>query len=64
MSHGWDNISIKMMQTCGDPIALPLMLVSETALRRKISGHMEKANAVPVHKKEKKIYLKTIFLLA
>ena len=23
-AHGWDNISIKMIQICGDPIVLPL----------------------------------------
>ena len=26
-AHGWDNILIKMIQICGGPIALPLMLV-------------------------------------
>ena len=34
-AHGWDNISIKMIQIFGDPIALPLMLVFETALKEK-----------------------------
>ena len=23
-AHGWDKISIKMIQICGDPIVLPL----------------------------------------
>ena len=43
-AHGWDNISIKMILICGDPIALPLMLVFETALKEKISRHMKKEN--------------------
>ena len=34
-THGWDNISIKMIQICGDPIALPLMFVFETTLKEK-----------------------------
>ena len=45
--HGWDKISINMMQICGDPIALPLMGVFEMAL-----------NVVPVHKKEENNLLK------
>ena len=34
-AHGWDNILIKMIQICGGPIALPLMLVFEMALKEK-----------------------------
>ena len=51
--HGWDNISIKMIQICGDPIALPLMFVFETTLKeKKFPDIWKKANVVSVHKKE------------
>ena len=56
-THGWDNISGKMIQVCGDPIALPLMLVFETALKeKKIPDRWKKANVVPVHKKKEIIF--------
>ena len=52
-AHGWDNISIKMIHICGDPIALPLMLVFEMALKeKKFPDIWKKANVVTVHKKE------------
>ena len=56
MSHDWDNMSIKMIKICGDAIALPVMLVPETALKEKKFPDMEKANVVSVHKKEKKLF--------
>ena len=34
-AHGCDNISIKMIQICGESIALPLKLLFETALKEK-----------------------------
>ena len=46
-----------MIQVCGDPIALPLMLVFETALKeKKIPDGWKKANVVPVHKKKEIIF--------
>ena len=58
-THGWDNISIKMIQICGDPIALPLMLEFETALKeKKFPDIWKKANVFPVHKNEEKNLLK------
>ena len=51
--HVWDNISIKMIQICVDPIALPLMLIFEMTLKeKKFPDIQKKANVVPVHKKE------------
>ena len=44
-AYGWDNISIKMIQICGDPIALPLMLLFETELKEKNFRHMEKSKS-------------------
>ena len=34
-AHGFDNISIKMIQICGESIALPLKLLFERALKEK-----------------------------
>ena len=46
-----------MIQVCGDPIVLPLMLVFETALKeKKIPDRWKKANVVPVHKKKEIIF--------
>ena len=50
-AHGWDNISKKVIQICGDPTALPLMLVFETTLKEKKFPDICKS--VNVHKKEK-----------
>ena len=48
-----------MIQICGEYIALPLKLLSETALKEKKFADMWKlANVVPVHKKEEKSLLK------
>ena len=57
-AHGCDNISIKMIQICGESIALPLKLLFETALKEKKFPDIWKlANMVPVHKKEEKTLL-------
>ena len=32
-AHGHDNISIRMIQICGDSIIFPLKLIFETAIR-------------------------------
>ena len=48
-----------MIQICGDPIVLPIMLAFETALKeKKFSNIWKKANVVPVHKKGEKNLLK------
>ena len=58
-AHGCDNISIKMIQICGESIAFPLKLLFETALKEKKFPDIWKlANVVPVHKKEEKKLLK------
>ena len=54
-AHGCDNISIKMKQSCGESIALPLKLLFETVLKEKKFPDIWKlTNVVPVHKKKKK----------
>ena len=43
-THGWNNISIRMIQIWGDPITLPFMLLYETTLKMKqFQGIMEKS---------------------
>ena len=52
-SHGWDNISIRMIQLCGKSIAYPLKLIFEASLEGgEFSDYWKKANVVPVHKKK------------
>ena len=59
-AHGHDNISIKMIQICGDSIIPPLKMIFESAIR---SGHFpdswKKGNVIPVHKKESKNLVKS-----
>ena len=54
-AHGHANISIKMIQICGDSIIPPLLLIFNSAIK---SGHFpdawKKGNNIPVHKKESK----------
>ena len=58
-AHGHDNISIKMIQMCGNSIIAPLKLLFESAIK---SGHFpdswKQGNIVPVHKKESKNLVK------
>ena len=48
-AYGWDNILIKTIQICGDPIALILCLLLK---EKTFPDIKKKANVVPVHKKE------------
>ena len=53
-SHGWDNISIRMIKLCGKSIAYSLKLIFEASLQGgEIPDYWKKANAVPAHKKKK-----------
>ena len=52
-SHGWDNISIRMIKLCGKSIAYSLKLIFEASLQGgEIPDYWKKANAVPAHKKK------------
>ena len=57
--HGHDNISIKMIQICGDSIIAPLSKIFQSAIN---SGHFpntwKKGNIIPVHKKGNKNLIK------
>ena len=53
-SHGWDNISIRMIKLCGKSIAYSLKLIFEASLQGgEIPDYWKKANVVPAHKKKK-----------
>ena len=50
-AHGADNISIRMIQFCGDSITLPLTLLFKFSLRNGIfPATLKMANIIPVHK--------------
>ena len=52
-SHGWDNMSIRMIKLCGKSIAYPLKLIFEASLEGgKFPDYWKKANVVPEHKKK------------
>ena len=58
-SHGWDNLSIRMIELCGKSITYPLKLIFEASLQEgTFPSCWKKANAVLVHKKEDKNLLK------
>ena len=51
-AHGHDEISIRMLKTCGDSICRPLSITFKTCLRTSIFPlEWKKANIVPIHKK-------------
>ena len=56
---GHDNISIKMIQICGDPLMHPLKLIFEAAIRSGcFPDTWKKGNIIPFHKKESKNLVK------
>ena len=58
-AHGADNISICMIQLCGDSITLPLTLIFKFSLRNGIfPATWKMANIIPVHKEEEKNIVK------
>ena len=58
-AHGWDNVSICMIQLCGKSIVKPLKYLFESSLTAGIFPEdWKKANIIPVDKKESKNCLK------
>ena len=54
-AHGGDNISVRMIQLCGDSITHPLTLIFKFSFRNGIfPATWKMTNAIPVHKKEEK----------
>ena len=53
-SHGWDGISIRMIQMCGDIIIAPLLIIYKNCILKGVFPFTWKmANVVPIHKKNK-----------
>lgn len=60
-AHGWDGISIRMIQMCGDAILAPLSIIYKNCISKRVFPSVLKmANVVPIYKKNKKIYTLTI----
>ena len=58
-AHGWDDISIRMIQACGKSITLPLKLLFKTILEEgTFPEDWKKSNVVRIHKKESKNLIK------
>ena len=58
-AHGHDNISIKMIQICGNSIIPPLKMIFESAIKSScFPDSWKKGNIIPVHKKESKNLIK------
>ena len=58
-AHGQDNISIKMIQMCGESIITPLMLIIESSINSgQFPDSWKLGNVIPVHKKESKNVVK------
>lgn len=52
-SHEWDNISIRMIESCEKPIVYPSKLTFKATLQvREFPYYLRKANVVTVHKKK------------
>ena len=58
-AHGWDQLSIRMIKTCGGAITFPLKLISKTMINEGVlPDDWKKSNVVPIHKKESKSLIK------
>ena len=54
-AHGYDNISVRMIKICGEPICRPLELIFRDCIRLGTFPEVwKKSNVVPVHKKNEK----------
>ena len=54
-AHGWDQLSIRMIKTCGDAITFPLKLIFKSMINKGVFlDDWKKSNVVPIHKKESK----------
>ena len=54
-SHGWDEVSSKMVIICGESIVEPLFMIFNNCISKGIFPEVwKKANVVPIHKKNKK----------
>jgi hypothetical protein len=58
-SHGWDNISIRMIKLCGSSLANPLTIIFKNCVAKgAFPAIWKKANVLPIHKKDAKNHAK------
>ena len=58
-THGWDEISVRMIQISGDALIPPLIIIFNNIITTGIyPTSWKKANIVPIHKKEDKTLVK------
>ena len=58
-AHGWDQLSVRMIKTCGDAITFPLKLIFKSMINEGVfPDDLKKSNAVPIHKNESKNLIK------
>ena len=54
-AYVWENMSIKMIENCGESITVSLKIILEQSLKeRKFLESWNKASIAPVHKKRTK----------
>ena len=54
-ARGYDNISNKMIKTCNESVTIPLIIIFEESLKKRIFPDIwKKGNIIPAHKKEDK----------
>ena len=52
-AHGWEQLSIRMIKTCGDSITFPLKLIFKSMVNEGLFlDDWKKSNVVPIYKKE------------
>ena len=52
-THGWDQLSIRMIKTCSDAITFPLKLIFKSMINEGVFPDVwKKSKVVPIHKKE------------
>ena len=58
-AHGWDQLSIRMITTCGDAITFPLKLMFKSIINEGVfPDDWKKNNLVPIHKKDSENLIK------
>ena len=54
-AHGWDGISVQMIQICDSSLLLPLKMIFESCIQQgSFPETWKRANVVPIHKKNSK----------
>ena len=62
-AHGWNQLSIRMIKACGNSISFPFKFISKSMINEGVFPEdWKKSNVVPIHKKNKKISLRTMSL--